>query len=192
MVRHSREAGDTGDIISKELVSSLFAILKDSYDNKAATTGAVDFQLALSTLVSHSLNPMTGIEEFLPIVKNILEVTMQNPSEGPTVILLLRLVLNTTNNSPAASDAFASPELLQLMCRDVIEKFKILSGFIIEDKRLLLVDHLVLMLVVMINITELSVRARQCFLAIQNSNLEDLVAIFQDNTERAFEVGNTL
>jgi hypothetical protein len=192
MVRQSREAGDTGDIISKELVSNLFAILKDSYDNKAATADAVDFQLALSTLVSHSLNPMTGMEEFLPIVKNILEVTMKNSSEGSTVILLLRLVLNTTNNSPAASDAFASPELLQLMCRAIIEKFKMLSGFIIEDKRLLLVDHLVLMLVVMINIAELSIRARQCFLAIQDSSLEDLVVIFQDNIERAFEVGHIL
>ena len=190
MVRHSREAGDTGDIISKELVSNLFAILKDSYDNKAPTADAVDFQLALSTLVSHSLNPMTGIEEFLPIVKNILEATMKNPSEGPTVILLLRLVLNTTNNSPAASDAFASPELLQLMCRAAIEKFRMLSGFIIEDKRLVLVDHLVLILVVMINIAELSIRARGCFLAIQDSSLEDLVVIFQDNIERAFEVGH--
>lgn len=192
MVRQSREAGDTGDIISIELVSNLFAILKGSYDNKAATADAVDFQLALSTLVSHSLNPMTGVEEFLPIVKNILEVTMQNPSEGPTVILLLRLILNTTNNSPAASDAFASPELLHLMCRAVIEKFRMLSGFIVEDKRLVLVDHLVLILVVMINIAELSILARQCFLAIKDSSLEDLVMIFQDNIERAFEVGQIL
>ena len=192
MVRQSREAGDTGDIISKELVSNLFAILKDSYDNKATTADAVDFQLALSTLVSHSLNPMTGIEEFLPIVKNILEATMKSSSESPTVILLLRLVLNTTNNSPAASDAFASPEILQLMCRAVIEKFRMLSGFIIEDKRLGLVDHLVLILVVMINIAELSIRARRCFLAIQDSSLEDLVVIFQDNIERAFEVSNIL
>jgi Wings apart-like protein regulation of heterochromatin len=190
IVRQSREAGDTGDIISKELVSNLFTILKTSHHNKAAKAEAIDFQLALSTLVSHSLNPMTGVEEFLPIIRNILEDTMQNPSEGPTVILLLRLVLNTTNNSPAASDAFASPELLHLMCLAVIEKFRMLSGFIIEDQRLVLVDHLVLILVVMINIAELSNRARQCFLAIEDSSLEDLVMIFQDNIERAFEVGH--
>jgi hypothetical protein len=190
IVRQSREAGDTGDIISKELVSNLFTILKTSHHNKAAKAEAIDFQLALLTLVSHSLNPMTSVEEFLPIIRNILEATMQNPSEGPTVILLLRLVLNTTNNSPAASDAFASPELLHLMCLAVIEKFRMLSGFIIEDQRLVLVDHLVLILVVMINIAELSIRARQCFLAIEDSSLENLVMIFQDNIERAFEVGH--
>lgn len=189
MVRQSREKGDTGDIVSKELISNLFAILKEYHDSKAAAAAAVDFQLALSTLVSHSLNPMTGMEEFLPIVRNILEVTMQNPSEGHTVILLLRLVLNTTNNSPAASDTFASPELLHLMCRTVIEKFRVLSGFMIEDQRLVLVDHLVLILLVMINIAELSTHARQCFLATQDSSLEELVMIFQDNMERAFEVG---
>ncbi len=189
MVRQSRDAGDTGDIISKELVGNLFTILKDSYNNKTPAADAVDFQLALSTLVSHSLNPMTGVEEHLPIIRNILEETLQNSPEGPTVILLLRLVLNTTNNSPAASDAFASAKLLYLMCNAVIEKFRMLSGFIIEDKRLVLVDHLVLILVVMINIAELSTNARQCFLAIQDSSLEDLVMIFHDNIERAFEVG---
>jgi hypothetical protein len=189
MVRQSREAGDTGDIISKELVGNLFTIMKDSYDNKEAAAETVDFQLTLSTLVSHSLNPMTGVEECLPIIRSILTAAMQNPSEGPTVILLLRLVLNATNNSPAASDAFASPNLLHLMCRAVVEKFRMLSGFIIEDQRLILVDHLVLILVVMINIAELSLRARQCFLAIHDSSLEELVMIFEDNIERAFEVG---
>jgi hypothetical protein len=192
IVRQSREAGDTGDILSNQLVSNLFAILEGSHGDEMDPRDTLDFQLALSTLVSHSLNPVTGLEEYLHIVKNLLLVNLQNSSEGPTVALLLRIVLNATNNSPTASDAFASPELLRLMCRAIIEKFGLLSRFILEDQRLLLVDHVVLMLIVMINIVELSIRARQCFLAIEDSSLSDLVMIFQDNIERAFEVGPSL
>lgn len=192
MVRQSREAGDTGDILSEQLISNLFALLEGYYDKEIAAKDTVDFQLALSTLISHSVNPVTGVEEYLHIVKNILEVTMQNSSEGPTVVLLLRLVLNATNNSPTASDAFASPEILRLMCRAVIERFGMLSKFMLEDQRLVLVDHLVLMLIVMINIVELSIRARLCFLTIEDSSLDDLVKIFQDNIERAFEVSPAL
>lgn len=188
MVRQSREAGNTGEIISKELMGKLFAVLRLSYQDKRTEQDNLDIQLALSTLESHSLNAKMALDDYLPIIKDILEMKLGGSCEGSDLTLLHGLVLNVTNNSSTASDAFASTGFLRLMCRTVIEKFSSLSTIDVEEERLVTIDHLVLMLNVMINFAECSSRARECVQALQDTTLDDLIQIFLDNIERAFEV----
>jgi hypothetical protein len=188
MVRQSREAGDAEGLLSEELVGKLFAIVKPSSDSRSEKTNAIDFQLALTILESYSVIPVISATEYLPTMRDLLKIQLKNNSDSSTIALLLRLVLNITNNSSAASDVFASPDILHLICLAVIEKFKLLSGSILEPERLVVVDQLVLMLVVMINILELSLHAPACFERFKDNTLDDLVQIFLDNNEKAFEV----
>jgi hypothetical protein len=188
MIYQARSLGNTSNILSKELVSKLFDIVKLSCNDELSATHTVDLQLALLILESQSLDPIVGSNEYLPAIRDVLEVALQGPPAAPAISLLLTLVLNTTNNSSTASDIFASPGLIHLLCRAVIKKFRLLSGFIVEDERLPLVNQLVLMLIVMINIAESSFPARRCFEKFQDSSLDDLVLIFLDNQEKALEV----
>lgn len=188
MSRQSRETGNAEGLLSEELVGRLFALVKPSSDSRFEKTDAINFQLALTILESYSAFPVISATKYLPTMRDLLKAQLRNNSNSSTVALLLRLVLNITNNSSAASDVFASPDVLHLICRVVIEKFKLLSESILEPERLVVVDHLVLMLVVMINILELSLHAPACFEGFKDNTLNDLVQIFLDNNEKAFEV----
>jgi len=195
MVRKMREAGDTGDVISKELSNKLFCILRSSsataFTDDQRKQETVDFQLALSTLESHSIKAMTcsdesiWIHEYLPILSNILCCLLKrfDGDAAPLQLLALRLTLNVTNNNPEASKIFATEELVFVLSGAVISKFKLLSGFLLEDERLAAIDHLILTLGVMINFAEWSPSSRRCLQAHEGNSqdpLEGLVQIFVD------------
>jgi hypothetical protein len=203
MVRQTREAGNSGDIISKELTTNLFSILKSAWEESSwelpQGKQAIDFYLALSTLESHSIVARTvhdesiWISDYLPVIADALEVALERPADdfGPLQGLILRLTLNVTNNNPKASDVFARNSLMAIMGQVIITKFRKILRFLTEEDFSVAVDHLILVLGVMINFAEWSAPARHSLQSLQgkdNDPLHDMVQLFIDNKTRTSEV----
>ncbi|TAQ90386.1 hypothetical protein B7494_g1285 [Chlorociboria aeruginascens] len=202
MVRQSREAGNAGDIISKELTTNLFQMLKSVSDEKSWTLPsgeeAINFSLALSTLESHSITARTvhdeliWINDYLPIIADTVETALSRPVEdfGMLQVLLLRLTLNVTNNNPRASDVFARESLMAVMGRAIAVKFHMISRFLTEKDFSVAMDQLILLLGVMINFAEWSPSSRESLQSLQdqpNDPLDKMIQIFVDNKERTSE-----
>ncbi|TVY25385.1 Wings apart-like protein [Lachnellula hyalina] len=201
MVRQTREAGNDGDIFSKELTTKLFSIVKSTTDaswDLPKEQQAIDFYLALSALESHSIAARTVHDEniwitnYLPIIADTLEVALTRPIEqfGVLQILILRLTLNVTNNNPLASDVFARGALMSAMGQAIVAKFKIISRFLTEEDFSVAVDHLVLILGVMINFAEWSSAARESLQSLEGESrdpLDSMVQTLTDNQERISE-----
>ncbi|TVY49527.1 Wings apart-like protein-like protein [Lachnellula occidentalis] len=204
MVRQTREAGNDGDIFSKELTTKLFGIVKSATDASWDLTKeqkAIDFYLALSALESHSIAARTvhdeniWITEFLPIIADTLEIALTRPIEefGVLQILILRLTLNVTNNNPLASDVFARGTLMSAMGEAIVAKFKIISRFLTEEDFSITVDHLVLILGVMINFAEWSSAARKSLQGLEGGSsdpLDSMVQTLMDNQESISEANS--
>lgn len=195
IVRQSREAGNTADLISKELTSKLFDIIKQYSSNSSVPVGspAPDFHFALSALESHSLRATATLDEHLSVIREVLEWILQFQSDLPdlTQLLTLRLTLNVTNNDAATSGIFATAEVMRNLGCAVVSKFTLLSKFLVEDERIAVVDHIVLMLGVMMNFAEWSATARQVFVSLHGSvpdPFDDMLTIFADNFEKISEV----
>ncbi|KAE8450189.1 hypothetical protein EG329_006970 [Mollisiaceae sp. DMI_Dod_QoI] len=200
MVRQTREAGNSGDILSKELTTNLFQILKSASDERSwdlpKDVQAIDFFLALSALESHSLAARTVQDEtiwiidFLPVIADTLEIALSRPFDdfGMLHVLLLRLTLNVTNNNSKASNVFARPNLMSSMGQVIVAQFKIISRFLLEDELFVAIEHLVLALGVMINFAEWSPAARESMQSLEGSRddpLDAMVQTFADNQEKA-------
>ena len=198
MVRQTREAGNAGDLISKELTTKLFLILKSGSDESSwdlpSGKEAVDFCLALSALESHSIAARTlhdeniWINDYLPIIADTLEVALTKPVDdfGVLQILILRLALNVTNNNPKASDVFARESLMAIMGRVIVSKFKKILRFLTEEDFSSAVDHLILVQGAMINFAEWSSAARESLHSLQgvyDDPLDNMVQLFVDNQE---------
>lgn len=203
MVRQAREAGNSSDIISKELTTKLFSILESASEESSwelpQGKQAIDFHLALSALESHSIVPRTihdesiWISDYLPIIADALEVALKRPIDnfGPLQGLILRLTLNVTNNNPKASDVFAKGSLMAVMGRVIVTKFQEILRFLTEEAFSVAVDHLILALGVMINFAEWSELARESFQHLQGDDidpLQSMVLLFMDNKMRTSEV----
>lgn len=203
MIRQTREAGNSGDIFSKELTTKLFSILKTASSESSwdlpKGKQAIDFCLALSALESHSITARTvqdesiWISEFLPIIADALEIALSRPLDtfGVLQVLILRLTLNVTNNNVKASDVFARPALLSAMGLAIVAKFKQISRFLTEEIFSMAVDHLILVLGVMINFAEWSSTARESLQSLDGKSddpLDRMAQIFVDNQESMSEV----
>lgn len=207
MIRQTREAGDAGNIISKELTSTLFSILKSADEDDAwdlpAGRQAIDFSLALSALESHSItarstyDESTWVSEYLPVIADTLQTGLSRPADsfGMLQVLILRLTLNVTNNSPKASNIFARESLMAVMGHVVVTKFTKISRFLTEEEFSVTMDHLILVLGVMINFAEWSSQARASLQALEgkpNDPLGGMVQLFLDNQSRTSEVRSKL
>jgi len=203
MVRQTREAGNSSDIISKELTTDLFEILKTVSDEDAwdlpQGEQAIDSYLALSTLESHSIAARTvndeaiWISDYLPIIADNLEVALSRPvhSFGNMQTLILRLTLNVTNNNSKASEVFARSSLMAVMGGVIIAKFRTILLFSAQDDFSLVVDHLVLVLGLLINFADGSLPARESIESLQGmaiDPLEGMVQLFVDNVASMSEV----
>lgn len=207
MVRQTREAGNSGDIFSKELTTNLFGIMNSASDEHSwdlpKDKQAIDFYLALSALESHSITARTvhdetiWINDFLPIIANTLGIALSRPVDdfGMLQVLLLRLTLNVTNNNSRASDVFARPSLMSSMGKVIVAKFKQISRFLTEEELDVAVEHLILALGVMINFAEWSSVARESMQSLEGGNddpLDAMVQTFADNQERTSQVRDSM
>ena len=199
MVRQTREAGNSGDLISKELTTKLFTILKsasvDSAWEMPIGKDAIDFALALSALESHSLAARTlsdeniWIVEYLPIIADTLEIALMQPMDkfGDLQYLIFRLTLNVTNNNEKASEIFARGSLMALMGQVIVSMFKQISRFLTEEEFSVAVENLVLLEGVMINFAEWSSAARDIIWSLQDTpqdSLDHMVMLLLDNQEQ--------
>lgn len=203
MVRQTRQAGNSGDIFSKELTTNLFEIMKSASDERSwdlpSDKQAIDFALTLSAIESHSLaartvdNETIWINDFLPIISDALEIALSRPVDdlGALQILLLRLTLNVTNNNPRASDVFAKPAVMASIGRVIVAKFKQISRFLTEDELDVALENLILALGVMINFAEWSSAARESMQSLEGGSddpLDAMVQTFAEHHERASQV----
>lgn len=203
MVRQTREAGNSGDIFSKELTTHLFAIVKSATSELAWSLPrekqAIDFYLALSALESHSIHARTiqdeniWLTEYLPIIADTLQLALSRPLEqfGVLQILALRLTLNVTNNNTPASDVFARAPLISAMGNVVVAWFTQISRFLVEEELFIAVDHLVLVLGVLINFAEWSAVCRESLQSLHSSPtdpLDAMLSAFTDGLERSSQV----
>jgi hypothetical protein len=199
MVRQTREAGLTSDILSKELTTNLFAITNTASDVRCwdlpKSKQAIDFYLAVSALESHSITARTlhdetiWISDYLPIIASTLEVALARPSEtyGKIQVLLLRLTLNVTNNNREGSEIFTKPMLMSTMAQAVVMRFKMILRFLTEEELDTILEHLVLILGVMINFAECSSAARESLQGLQGQEddpLGSIIQIFTENREK--------
>lgn len=200
MVRQTRQAGNSGDIFSKELTTNLFEIMKSASDERSwdlpSGKQAIDFALTLSAIESHSLaartvdNEAIWISDFLPIISDTLEIALARPVEtlGPLQILLMRLTLNVTNNNPRASDVFAKPTVMASIGKVVVGKFKQISRFMTEEELDVALENLILALGVMINFAEWSSAARESVQSLESGSddpLGTMLQTFAENQGRA-------
>lgn len=203
MIRQTREAGDAGNIISKELTSTLFSILKSAKEDSSwelpSGQQAIDFYLALSALESHSITARSTydesiwISEYLPTIADTLEIALSRPIQGLGLlqVLVLRLTLNVTNNNHKASDVFAREPLMAAMGQAIVTKFKMIARFLTEEEFSVTMDHLILELGVMINFAEWSSLSRNSLQALEgkpNDPLGGMIQLFLDNRARTSEV----
>ena len=206
IVRQTREAGNPGDVISKELTTKVFSILKNSSDETSwdmpSGKGAIDFGLALSTLESHSLAARTlqgeniWLIDYLPIIADTLESALAQPMDkfGDLQFLILRLTLNVTNNNEKASDVFARESLMAVMGQVVVSMFTKIGQFLTEEDFSVAVDHLTVLLGAMINFAEWSSAARDSFQSLADTprdSLEKMVQFLVDNQEKTSMVSIT-
>lgn len=204
MVQKLREAGDAGDVMSKELCTKVFGILKQTVrsppDDISLIRQEVDFELALSTLQLHAIKPEGSfddsiwIREYIPILSDVLSYLSSDKTRRswPLQDIALKMALNVTNNSAKASTAFASEKLVVLLCKSVVTDFRLVSGFLLEDERPEVMAHLMLVTLLMMNVMEHSSSARQQLQNLQGSQddpLEGMVKIFVERQEMASEVG---
>lgn len=204
MVRQTREAGLTDEIFSKELTTGLFAMMKNSSDEHRwqlpADREAIDFNLVLSALESHSLSARTvhdaqiWIDNYLPIIADTLESSLNRPKDdhGMLQVLLLRLTLNVTNSDPTAVEVFIRPSLISTIATAIAERFRQILRFLTEDDLEIVIDHLVLLQGVMINFSEWSSEARASLQNLQDQvddPLEVMIQVFSQNREKTSMVG---
>ncbi|CZT05176.1 hypothetical protein WAI453_005460 [Rhynchosporium graminicola] len=200
MVRQTREAGNGADVFSKELTTTLFAVVQAASDDQSWVLpnekSAIDFYLALSALESHSITARTvqdetiWINEYLPIIGDTLQMALGRPLEtfGVLQILLLRLTLNVTNNNPRASAVFARASLISAMGQMIVTRFNQISRFMLEEDLSVAVDHLILVLGVMINFAEWSPACRESLQTLNghaSDPLDAMVRAFADSLERS-------
>ncbi|KAG9247887.1 wings apart-like protein regulation of heterochromatin-domain-containing protein [Calycina marina] len=202
MVRQTREAGNSSEIISKELTTNLFAILETIPDESSWSLPrggqAIDFCLALSALESHSIAARTvndeaiWISNYLPIIADSLGVALSRPVHefGNMQLLLLRLTLNVTNNNTKASNVFARESLMAVTGGVVVAKFKQILRFLTEEDFAVVIDHVVLVLGLMINFADGCISARESFEALQGKDsdpLDAMIQLFVDNVAKTSE-----
>lgn len=107
------------------------------------------------------------------------------------LVLLLKVILNVTNNNSYLCDDFATPELIQALTNIVLSNFRISSGKFIEETNHTL-DIVILCLGGLINLTEESERARQVILHHKDDSrtlLEKLLDLFSTGLDSISEVG---
>jgi hypothetical protein len=203
IIRQLREEGITGPILPRETTDKIVQVLIpfSMWQSKGEPTATdrVELELALSILESYAINVGFVFDERILTAESLNVISQILPSISrwsendfkQMILLALRLYLSITNNSPFICDAFAKPELLNVLVGMVRSKFKCLSGHLEEEQRLYELDVLVLGLGLLINFAELSDIARLSVLSSDGGFLlEALLRIFLERLEKAAEVGS--
>jgi Wings apart-like protein regulation of heterochromatin len=203
VLRQVRRLGDFDVVlpasIFNEVVELLLQIEPTQLDDTKETDPMLMMELAVSIIESLTLSKNWAEEGCLEIAKRLSELgpllsqltSLSSESVDRTHHLILRLILNITNNDSDLCDAFAKPALLSaifdIVRRDFIET-SILAHGVLKESRL---EGVILALGALSNLAEHSSSFRQTMLdnLIDNISMVDWVAYaFRDQVEQASEV----
>lgn len=204
VVQQNRENAAAQSMISTEITSDLFMILepysRDGSWHQIETYKPADLHLTLSLLEYHSLSFVSGSEdsklrdEYIGIIRSITNGLLKTGLDEfmPSRIQFLRLALNITNNNSHASDLLATPIFMRDIFSAIMTAFNFTSTLLPEEERLVSVDCLILMLGVMINLVEWSIRDNAHLFILDDSSLGDALQIFSENVGKASDVCDVL
>ncbi|PQE16570.1 rheb small monomeric gtpase protein [Rutstroemia sp. NJR-2017a BBW] len=201
-VQKTREAGDDSVIMSQELASNLFEILKSPEDDISSdlphNSETIHYCLALSALESHSVarriakDTSIWVRHYLPVVRQVLSIALKRPVESfpKQQMLALRLTINLTNKNTKACDAMADADLMFTMARALVAQFRAMSLLWTEEEIHVAVENLILLVGAMINFAAWSTNALEILDSSRDTGpnpVDDLVQLFVDNREKTFE-----
>jgi hypothetical protein len=166
-VRNLRELGGDDIVLDESSIGTLLALL----ENESSTPESQTYELVFSILESSSIGatratrgPWTQ-KGHRALVKILSNVFATNVGSRSTRHLALKLTLNLTNNNGKASDVFATPMVVRTLCSLIIQDFSNISTQQTSTDGISSLDELILSLGAMINLAEISDKARLSILA---------------------------
>ena len=173
LVKKFRGHGSASEMLSKGVLRGLLNILSpfaasDGYPKSLKTRGPSALELPISILEAYTMGGCGSLEtqvtaDKLIVLANLLPAMRKwgcDEKLRDTLLLLLRLNINITNNVPTVCDSFADSPLICSLVAMIKEMFQKLSGNLEEVQRTISVDFLVLSLGLMLNFAEFSSTAR--------------------------------
>ena len=206
LVRQSREAGSTENLLSREILDGLIRILTTfHYSSREARLASSKscFRLALSILESSAITysfseqdcervwAKRNIRDLSNLIPRILTDTERDEQ---LVSLAMRLCLNLSNRNLWVCKLFSEPDVIQTTLRTVEDYFSKLSARNADSEHNLVLDNLVLGLGFLINLCEKLQSTRELFLEPHGNvmaPIEVILNLFLDRLPSAFEVGDT-
>ena len=202
LVRQAREAGSLSEVLSAHAISRIVATSVPLSSTKPPQTGRypiVCLELAVSILESCTISNAAECQASLWAGETLERVTGLLPllslwkgdECGSSRTLTLRLYLNLTNNSPSLCENFSTPEVIDVMFRIVMVHFEQLADSTLDIDKTPVLDDLILSLGSLINLADLSEKARQLILNLQHggkSYLDILLELFMNKSKNAAEV----
>ncbi|MCJ1449354.1 MAG: hypothetical protein MMC23_009874 [Stictis urceolatum] len=204
LVRNTREAGATQEILEQDMIDRLIGILSISTnDNVRAKSlqNTIDIQNVLSILESSTLyaqEPDATTEELwsnqsIREVARLLNFIEQWHLEDADRIwnLALRLALNLTTRSPSACRIFASNGVVEPVMVLINTSFAQADSDSSEGQQEATIANLILSLGLLIHLAEVDAANRKLFTVRQGHSatpLGSLLKLFKPRWQRAFEV----
>jgi hypothetical protein len=175
LIRAFRSRGGEEEVLPKSILRALVAILapfaeKKEFPKALTLNGIALLELPISILEAYasggygSLETKISSEEMAVLSKLLVAVTdwqiTTDVDLKPVKLLLLRVLINITNQHPTTCDAITDASLIICLTSIIKEQFQLLSGKLEEQQRLFSVDYLILTLGLMMNLADFSEKAR--------------------------------
>ena len=202
LVRQSREAGSLSEVLSAHAIRRVVGTSVPPFPTLPPQDGEISIvclELAISILESCTISNAAECHaslwagETLERVVQLLPLLILWKGEqcGTSRTLTLRLYLNVTNNSPGLCKDFSTPEVISVMFGIVSSHFEQLADTTLQVDKALLLDDLILSLGSLINLADLSQRARELMMDLRQgsqSYLDILLQLFINKSRKAAEV----
>lgn len=175
LIRAFRSRGGEEEVLPKSILRGLIEILapfaeKKEFPKSLKLNGIALLELPISILEAYasggygSLETKISSEEMAVLSKLLVAVTdwqiTTDVDLKPVKLLLLRVLINITNQHPTTCDAITDASLIVCLTTIIKEQFQLLSGKLEEQQRLFSVDYLILTLGLMMNLADFSEKAR--------------------------------
>ncbi|KAF2238573.1 hypothetical protein EV356DRAFT_517857 [Viridothelium virens] len=197
LIRKSRESDDMKAILRDEHVKNLVSICYEGTKQTEVASQSPDndleAELALSILESDSIH-LAGAtaesnwtsETLRDLAGSTTALLGASETTGGTIeSLLLRLLLNLTNNNSNVCEIFGSSDIVAALATSVTVKFAEPFDKLPEETRVSLLDRLILCLGTLINLAEFSEKARMSLVADGDDLIRGLLDTFAVGLERS-------
>ncbi|KAI9718999.1 MAG: hypothetical protein M1828_006375 [Chrysothrix sp. TS-e1954] len=180
LVPRLRATGDLSRVFNSDMLSHLVRILSDTSSDQQASS-------VLSVLESFTVSPLcaTGVWSN-GVLASLVKALAQKLSSSPDTathdqILILRLCLNTVNNSEANASAFSETSFVDKISKRIVSGFEAMGESSAIPASTGGLDALLLALGALMTLAEMSDLARQTIADLPDKTLSALTRIFVDN-----------